>query len=425
MKKVLILAFDFPPYNSIGAQRPYSWYKYLHEFNWHPIVVTRHWDRAINSPIDYILDSINKETIEEKKDLGIVIRAPFYPNLRDKLLIKFGFDRFSIIRKVLTIFYKLGEFLFWPLDNRKTIYFAANSYLKDNKVDAIIATGEPFILFKYGYKLSEQHNIPLFLDYRDGWTTNTLRNESFIDRLLNQFLFSKLEQKYAAISKHVFTAAPVYKSQLSTIINQGKISVLFNGYFEENFGHLKPQKTEVFTISYAGLIYPFQPIETFLEGVELFLDRTKANIRLNFFGLNFYEEQVQRIEKFENLYKYFNITDRLPHSELPNHLIKSDLLLLLASPEEERLAAKIFEYIAYKRPVLLVKNDNGILESILKQTNSGLFCNNANEVAKAIERSYQEWQQKGEVSCHSKNIEQYSRKEQTRRLAELLNKIDK
>ncbi|MDA3780596.1 MAG: hypothetical protein PF487_10325 [Bacteroidales bacterium] len=29
MKKVLILAYDFPPYVSVGGLRPYSWYKYI------------------------------------------------------------------------------------------------------------------------------------------------------------------------------------------------------------------------------------------------------------------------------------------------------------------------------------------------------------------------------------------------------------
>ncbi len=32
MKKVLILAYDFPPYVSVGGLRPYSWYKYFKEF---------------------------------------------------------------------------------------------------------------------------------------------------------------------------------------------------------------------------------------------------------------------------------------------------------------------------------------------------------------------------------------------------------
>ena len=41
MKKVLILAYDFPPYVSAGGLRPYNWYLYLKEFGVEPVVITR------------------------------------------------------------------------------------------------------------------------------------------------------------------------------------------------------------------------------------------------------------------------------------------------------------------------------------------------------------------------------------------------
>ena len=39
--KVLILCNDFPPVNSIGAERPYSWYKYFHNSGYYPIIITK------------------------------------------------------------------------------------------------------------------------------------------------------------------------------------------------------------------------------------------------------------------------------------------------------------------------------------------------------------------------------------------------
>ena len=41
--KVLILCNDFPPVNSIGADRPYSWYNYFREFNIYPVIITKNW----------------------------------------------------------------------------------------------------------------------------------------------------------------------------------------------------------------------------------------------------------------------------------------------------------------------------------------------------------------------------------------------
>ena len=53
--------------------------------------------------------------------------------------------------------------------------------MKNNTVDAIIATGDPFVLFKYASSLSKKFNIPWIADYRDPWTGNKNRSEMFFD----------------------------------------------------------------------------------------------------------------------------------------------------------------------------------------------------------------------------------------------------
>ncbi|CAN0503044.1 unnamed protein product, partial [Scytosiphon promiscuus] len=103
MKKILILANDFPPFNSIGAQRPASWYKYFHENGLFPVVVTRHWDEGIQSPIDYIKPSFKKEIEISENPEGTIIRVPYSPTLRDRLIIKFGLEKYQFLRKFLTI----------------------------------------------------------------------------------------------------------------------------------------------------------------------------------------------------------------------------------------------------------------------------------------------------------------------------------
>ena len=52
MKKVLILAYDFPPYVSVGGMRPYNWYRYLKEFDVEPVVITRQWENKHGNQLD-------------------------------------------------------------------------------------------------------------------------------------------------------------------------------------------------------------------------------------------------------------------------------------------------------------------------------------------------------------------------------------
>ena len=69
--KILILYVDFPPINSIGAERPHSWYKYFHEYGLNPIVITKNWISDGNTPFNKIDKFKSKETTK----YGTLIRV--------------------------------------------------------------------------------------------------------------------------------------------------------------------------------------------------------------------------------------------------------------------------------------------------------------------------------------------------------------
>ena len=102
MKKILILAYDFPPYVSVGGLRPYSWYKFLNGFDIEPIVITRQWANEFGNHLDYVSKSKIQTTTYEKTELGTIIRTPYRPNFANRLLIKYGDYKFVFIRKAIT-----------------------------------------------------------------------------------------------------------------------------------------------------------------------------------------------------------------------------------------------------------------------------------------------------------------------------------
>nr|MBP7389342.1 hypothetical protein [Chitinophagales bacterium] len=75
MVNVLILAYDFPPYVSVGGLRPHSWLKYFNEFGVYPIVVTRQWNNAYKNGLDYVAPGFSDNTVTEKNDKGTTIRT--------------------------------------------------------------------------------------------------------------------------------------------------------------------------------------------------------------------------------------------------------------------------------------------------------------------------------------------------------------
>jgi glycosyltransferase involved in cell wall biosynthesis len=431
LKKVLVLAYDFPPLISIGAQRPYSWYKYFAENNIEVTVVTRQWNSNTLLPEDFVKPAGTQTTFEKDSEgLRTIIRTPFAPNLRDRLILKYGLTRFAVIRKLLSFVYSYLEHLLLIFDAKANIYHEADKLLQHEKFDCIIATGEPFILFKYAYLLSEKHHTPWVADYRDGWTTNQ-GNYTIggLQKLLLDFYKSR-EKKYLSNCQLITTAAPEYAKALQLANPQKRVEVVYNGYDEDAFidtENIVPP-TDKFVISYAGIIYPHQNLEMFLKGLELFLDRhpnALNNTQVNFYGLESQPESKQRVLQLLPHATILNFTARMPYAEVIKKLKASHIQLLLSAKNANWLNAKVFDYLGTGRPIMLVENDNGILQQMVSMGN-GVALNNITEVAEYLQAEYGKYKQgKPSAGLVSSATKQYTRKKQAELFVLLLNGLTK
>ena len=429
LKKALILANDFPPLNTIGAQRPFGWFSYFKKFGIYPTVVTRYWVGNIKLEESYFQKSNVKVININENESGTTIRAPYKPNLRDIIIHKYGMNRFVLIRKFLSLFYDFSQFLTIFFDNKSGIYYAAKNKLQTEKFDIIIATGEPFILFRYAYLLSKKFNIPWVADYRDGWTTNY--NTLYKIGKFNQFLlnnyFRRAEKKFVNTSSLITTTANAIKEEIASIFPQKKITVLYNGYFKELFNDttLMEQNKNIFEIAYAGTIYPYQRLEMFLDGFELFINKHQVEfVQLSFYGIDYKSIKSHRVLNYKpNLRKYIKIEEHKPQSEVLKELSKANLLLLLANKNYKQVYAKLFEYLALKRKIMLVENDRGDVAEIITKANAGVMCENAEKVAVNIEMVYNEFLRNGFVECNPVDYEKYSRDNQTRIYTENIIKL--
>lgn len=419
MKKALILAYDFPPYNSVGGQRPYAWFKYFNEFGIYPVVVTRHWDVPISSPEDCYLPSVSRAVETEETANGTIIRVPFNPNLRDGLIPKSGAFT-NVLRKVLSLAQLATEHSFSYFDNKRTLYEGARAYLKTNKVDVIIATGEPFILFTYAHKLSAEFGVSWIGDYRDGWSTNYNLNTEGIGGNFQQWTMHRAEKRIVPTAALLTTAAPSLSADIAPLVYRKveELPVIYNGYFQEKFSQLEsvPLKKK-FSIAHGGTVYSFQRVETFLNGLNLFLEQNStAEVEVTFYGLNFYPAQIARIKAAAGNAEV-KFTDKMPHDDILKELASSHIQLLLATPEKHQIYAKVFDYIATGRPILMVENDNGPLEEILSKRENAAIHSSAESVANYLKESYfNPSKQQSVVNTD----DTFTRRKQTHRFAKLI-----
>lgn len=402
MKSVLILAHDFPPLNSIGAQRPYSWHKYLNEFNIQSTVITKNWQ-----------ESNTVDPAHNKNIIRVDFSSPSEnPN-----------SGFSFFRKISTLCSIYFHHIFLSTSPKYGLYKKTSSYLTENKVDYIITSGEPFILFIYAAKLSKKFNIPWVADYRDGWSFNYHLNHHTLNRLLLKPLYKFLEKKYVPSAHLITTVSEPIRLELQKLFPKKNIQLIYNGFDPELFASpaVSGQNTEL-TFIYAGSVYPYQRIDVFFEAMNTFIsNHPAAKVRMEFYGIDNYKDAFLRLTSLYPALKSCIYTfPRTDHKKIIERQYKSDVLLLFAGTQVDGSAAKIFEYFALNKKILLIINDHGTLQSFITTTQSGIICNDKNDAINAIQNLYNEWESTGIIHNHSINFEQFSRKIQTQKLAELL-----
>ncbi|MCL2326892.1 MAG: hypothetical protein FWC39_00105 [Bacteroidetes bacterium] len=435
MKKLLILAYDFPPYVSVGGLRPASWAKYLHEFDVFPIVVTRQWSNNYGSALDYIAPSESKKVVIENIDTATIIRTPYKPNLANKISLKYGNTKYTFLRKFITAFYEIFQWIF-IIGPKSQLYFTAKEYLKNNKVDYIIATGDPFILFRYASKLSKKFNTPWIADYRDPWVES-----GGIQQKFNR----SLERKYLKNVYKITTVSEFLVQKIKQNLPSKSFEILINGYDLPETKQLSAitQNSKSISFAYTGTIYKWHPLESVLSVFEQFIkNNPAAKITLNFYGINEIDKVTNVItQNYPVLQSCSFIYKRMPNIELLEKLAQNNIMLLFNYYSYS--GTKIYDYLAIKRKIILCYSDDkealelkrkyynieeieGISKQlqtdILDDTNAGIVVKNREHLYSVLTDLYKEFEQNKCIACNSANTEKYSRRLQTEKLAKIITK---
>lgn len=437
LKIVLILAYDFPPYVSVGGLRPYSWYKYFHEFGIYPVVVTRQWGNKYGNHLDYIASGESDKTIIEETEYGTILRSPYKPNLSNRLLLKYGEKRFRLLRKAITAWYEFMQFLFF-VGPKAGLYRCAKEYLKKNKVDTIIATGEPFILFKYASKLSGKFNIPWLADYRDPWTQSAARSKNVFLKKWNSFFEIKCLNNAFAIT----TVSELLKYQIKLLLPNKFIHIIPNGYSlpaEFNMRSQSPNNDKL-RLAFAGSIYAWHPWKVVLHSLLRLKQNNNGDFEFAFYGINAIKEiKAYLTAELPQLKKHIKFYPKLGNQELLYELSMQHVLLLFN--DYTIAGTKIYDYLSVKRRILLcfTKDDNALQlkskyfplkgndqfntslqQEIIEHTKSGYAIENSESLVKLLTGLQTELKESQCLICNSIHIENYDRKKQVEHFAQLL-----
>lgn len=424
MKKVLIITYYWPPAGGPGVQRWLKFVKYLPGFGIEPIV--------------YIPENPTYPLLDE----GLLSEvSPDVTILKNKIIEPYGwasaFSK-SSTKKISSgiIPHKrkqsfLQRIMLWVRGNLfipdarvlwvKPSVAYLSRYIEENGIDTIITTGPPHSLHLIGLKIKEKHNVKWVADFRDPWTTigyhKALKLSSFAAQK-----HRTLEKKVLTTADTILVTSPTTKQEFQALTSK-PIAVITNGYDVETIA--KQPLDEKFTMAHIGsFLSERNPRILWKALAELITENTEFNthFQLKLIGA-VSREVLDAIEEFQ-LSGYVNNMGYVSHNEAVAEQRKSQVLLLVEIDSEETkciIPGKLFEYMVSERPIIAIGPEEADFASIMKATNTGIFItyDDKDKLKDAILQYFNQYLQ-GNLKANAIGLQQYSRKNLTGQLAQLL-----
>lgn len=364
MKRVILVAPEFPPSNTAGAHRPRLFAKHLSAFGWTPTVLTVRPDQ-IEGPLDLQLNSLVDSSLE-------VVRTGALPIRPVRLIGDIGIRTLPAHAKALL------------------------SLTSRNKVDALVLFGPPWFSFLLGPLMRRLRGVPYLVDYIDPWVSDwtaahpclskgwlyhrlatrlepsVLKSASFVTAV-SEGMLEGLKRRYPWLTG-VRTAAMPYGVELDDMEASARLGVAPPD-FDPTSGDL--------TICFTGALQPHgrDLVRAVLLGVRALRDAASpiaARVRLRFYGTSNLtwghgHEAVLPMARDLGLGDVVSeISERIPYLSAMAVLRASRIVLVMGSTEPAYSASKLYPALVSGRPILALCHAESTMRQTMDETGAGV-----------------------------------------------------
>lgn len=438
-KKVLIIAYYFPPSGGAGVQRTLKFIKYLPALGWEPVVLTVRdadypaYDESLMAELPHNLQ-VYRTFIPEPYQLYRKLTNRHTNEAVDIATLSLDSKERKKLSERLAEWARAAFFI--PDARIGWLPLAVKSGLKIIKkenIKVIYSSAPPYTCHLIGYWLKKFTGRPWVADFRDswvGWLSSAKRQalSDKIDRLMECSVL-KSADRILTVSKGI---AQDLGSRNPKLVDC-RWQLLPNGFdgadFESinTFGH-----TDKFIITYTGSLYghrnPYYLMQAITE-LMMELSDLKQNLQLTFVGRigEFIKEMLSE-PRFEGMIK---IVPYVPHQQSIRYLLASNVLLLIiddAPANKGILTGKLFEYLGARKPILALAPE-GDAADLIRDLKAGIVVHPSNieQIKQALKTYYERWKNNSlnNEQLEKEKVQAYDRRELTKRLADVFEGVTK
>jgi len=363
--RLLFIAYDFPPINSIGCVRAYNIAKWLTRKGWEVTVVTPFesaWRQG--SSADDLHDNLSRQGIRCMRTEHFWRSLLPLPSERRNFSWALG----GVSRRVAG-FLGIEREAGWLQEAER-----ACTGLMPDDVDIVLASGPPFGAFDVARRVAARIGRPFIMDYRDLWTGNPHAKRP-------------LSQPKIEIEREILSAAAA-ATGVSPSLGQslreqfgvfGQFHVISNGFDPEEMAVVPKFEFGHPAIVYAGVFYPpKRTADPLMAALALLEERDKGQTPWAFHYYGYQGDYVLETAAAHGVASRVINHGRVPRSEALSAVRGASAAVVISSVFETAslqdrgiVTGKVFEAIGLGTPLLVIAPEGSDLEGVLSVTGLG------------------------------------------------------
>ena len=437
MKKVLIIAYYFPPLGGGGTLRTVKFVKYLREFAWEPVVLTVKAPHYLAE--DPWLESQLPEELQVYRSRAFLPGRFFRKTLNHsyshadgdresapKRMLKSGFQFFKNL--VYTFAFTPDEYIGW-------IPFAVKEGLQiiqREKIDAIYTTAPPNSLHLIGRKLHRKTGIPWVADFRDLWNQYPESYNPF-DWRWKARLDDWFEKRVLKTCHKAIAVSETMKQELLSKypdLPEKKVAVITNGFDPEDAKNLPSKKLfpGKFIVTHSGTLFAWRKTPELFEAIRTLVDTNvdfARDFKLVLIGI-VHTEVRQEINRLK-LNNWVHILPYRSYPEMMQLLKGSEVLLLIVGNQPHAgnvLTLKLFDYMNARRPILAIAPEGEVTNMVNNfELGDAVLSGSKTGVVKTLDYFFKKWKSGGLLGASKEDLSIFFRRNLSGQLAATLSEV--